>query len=707
MYLLPIFLCVFSFILNILLGKQLGFIGSVSVNISCLLISLLFSIYISYEVCFLNVNTYIDLFPFISIYNLNLYWSFIFDTITCLMLIVILFISCLANIYSVEYMMYDPHKIRFFAYLSLFTWTMIMLVTANSLLQLFFGWECVGITSYLLINFWYTRIQANKSSILAVMANKLGDSLLLFSCLFLIYIYNSMYFNTIFSCESFTLYKWNEIINIVSNTNVLNIKENKYTFYFLLYNDIININDILNYNTFVFFSTFLCFFIVLASVCKSAQSGFHFWLAEAMEGPTPVSSLLHAATMVTAGVFLTVRCSYMFHYSYYITIYIIFIGALTAFFSSLIGVTQNDIKKIVAYSTCSQLGYMFLSNGIFSYDITMFHLFNHAFFKALLFLTSGYIIHILSNEQDLRKVGSMLKILPLPYMCLCIGSISLMGVPFFSGFFSKDFIIESFYNIYISTGTQDNFYPLIFFSQLLLSTSVVLTITYSIKVIVYMFLNGYRGFFYYLKNIHFSGICILIPLLVLSFLSIFSGYVFSDIMLGTGTFLWKNSINMIFHLYDYAVFYSTSCNVNWNTYFVLLPYHFNTYTFYYTLINSMYYISFIFLFYMKFSYFLYKHILCKKYYNYMYMHINRKILFYNRIIVNGIVYLFMKESYDSTYKLLDKQIFEVFGPFGIVISLKNIFKYIRFLNTGLIFHYLGIVLIILIILVLFFFFMFS
>ena len=701
MYILPIFLCFFSFFLNITLGKQLGFKGSVIMNLSSLFFSFVSAIHVGYEVCFLNVSTYIHIFPFMSVYNLNLYWSFVFDTITCVMLVVILCISSLANIYSVEYMMYDPHKIRFFAYLSLFTWTMIMLVTANSVLQLFFGWECVGITSYLLINFWYTRIQANKSSILAIMANKLGDSLLLFSCLFFLYVYNSMYFSTIFLCEQYTHYRWINII--IENTNVFHVNSNGSIYYFVLKNDIINVNEMLNYNTFFFVSTFICFFIILAAVCKSAQSGFHFWLAEAMEGPTPVSSLLHAATMVTAGVFLTVRCSHIFHHSYYVATYVIFIGALTAFFSSLIGVTQNDIKKIVAYSTCSQLGYMFLSNGIFSYNITMFHLFNHAFFKALLFLTSGYIIHILSNEQDLRKVGAMIKILPLPYVCLCIGSISLMGIPFFSGFFSKDFIIESFYNIYVHLGFKTQSYSLIYFSQLLLSTSVILTITYSVKVIFSMFVNSYKGFYNYLNNIHFSGIFILMPLTILCLLSILTGYMFSDSMIGTGSVFWKKSISMLFSYYDNALFSTIALHSNIGTFFILLPYHFNVYTFYYTLINSLYYMLFIYILYKKYSYFLYKYFLCRKYYVFMYIHINRKLLFYNRILVNGIIYVFMKESYHSTYKLLDKQIFEVFGPFGIVVSLKNMFKYIRFLNTSLIYHYLGIVVLVLIVMVLFVF----
>ena len=254
-----------------------------------------------------------------------------------------------------------------------------------------------------------------------------------------------------------------------------------------------------------------------------------------MEGPTPVSSLLHAATMVTAGIFLTLRCSFLFNYSHSLPIFIIFIGAITSFFSSVIGVTQYDLKKIVAYSTCSQLGYMFLSNGIFSYNFTMFHLFNHAFFKALLFLTSGYIIHLLSNEQDLRKMGGLLKIIPLPYICLFIGSLSLMGIPYLSGFFSKDTIIENFYNLVISYDINIYYYSIIFFSQVLLSISIFFTILYSIKLIYYIFLNCYNGFFLYLKTIHFSSFFMITPLILLSFLSLISGFFLSDMMIGIST----------------------------------------------------------------------------------------------------------------------------------------------------------------------------
>ena len=305
--------------------------------------------------------------------------------------------------------------------------------------------------------------------------------------------------------------------------------------------------------------------------------------------------------MVTAGIFLTVRCSFLFNYSYNIPVFIIFIGAITSFFSSIIGVSQNDLKKIVAYSTCSQLGFMFLSNGIFSYNHTMFHLFNHAFFKALLFLTSGYIIHALSNEQDLRKMGGMIKIMPFAYICLLIGSISLMGIPYLSGFFSKDTIIESFYTIIIGNNLNIKYYSILFFCQILLSISCIFTILYSIKLAYYSFISSYNGFYKYILNIHFSNIFIIIPLFLLSILSICSGFFFSDMMIGISTLFWNNSINLFSYSYNHLI-PTFFLNNNYISFF-LLPYEFNQFTYYSLLINTIYFIFFGFIIFYYYSFF--------------------------------------------------------------------------------------------------------
>ena len=300
----------------------------------------------------------------------------------------------------------DPSKVRFFCYLSLFTGFMSLLIVSDSLVQLFFAWEGVGITSYLLINFWYTRYEANRAALKAVFINRFGDFGLYTGLILFLVNFKTQSISTINAMS----FQWGENVIIVLGYNL----------------------DLL---------TFISFFIFLGVVGKSAQLGLHTWLPDAMEGPTPVSALLHAATMVTAGIYVFLRLSYFFHMSN-IMLMIAFWGALTAFVASTIGAFQNDIKKIIAYSTCSQLGYMLAACGLYNFAGAYFHLFNHAFFKALLFLGAGAVIHAVGDEQDLRKYGGFLPYLPFTHVCLLIGSISLAGLPFFSGFYSKDIIIN-------------------------------------------------------------------------------------------------------------------------------------------------------------------------------------------------------------------------------------------------------------------------
>jgi proton-translocating NADH-quinone oxidoreductase chain L len=313
----------------------------------------------------------------IAVDNLIIDWSFNFDSLTLIMLIVVTFISTLVHLYSTEYMAEDPHLFRFMSFLSLFTFFMLILVTANNFLQMFVGWEGVGLSSYLLINFWFTRIQANKSAIKAMLVNRIGDFFILLSLFLIYYLFNTLDYEIVFNLSKTVSYSK---INFFNNT--------------------IPVIDI------------ICFFLFLGAMGKSAQIGLHIWLPDAMEGPTPVSALIHAATMVTAGVFLIARCSFLFEMSPIILNFIVIIGSLTALFASTTGLFQNDIKKVIAYSTCSQLGYMIFACGLSGYDIGIFHLFNHAFFKALLFLAAGAIIHSLNDEQDMRKMGNLIFYLP-------------------------------------------------------------------------------------------------------------------------------------------------------------------------------------------------------------------------------------------------------------------------------------------------------
>jgi len=323
------------------------------------------------------------------------------------MLIVVTLISSLVHLYSTEYMSHDPHLTRFMSYLSLFTFFMLILITANNFLQMFVGWEGVGLSSYLLINFWFTRIQANKSAIKAMLVNRVGDFFILLALFAIYFVFNSLDYDVVFS-----------LVPLMT------------TYQITIGNFLFSAIDL------------ICLFLFLGAMGKSAQLGLHTWLPDAMEGPTPVSALIHAATMVTAGVFLLARCSFLFEFSPLVLNFIMLIGASTAFFASTTGLFQNDIKKVIAYSTCSQLGYMIFACGLSSYEVGIFHLSNHAFFKALLFLGAGSIIHAVSDEQDMRKMGGLKNLLPFSYSIMLIGSLALVGFPFLTGFYSKDLILE-------------------------------------------------------------------------------------------------------------------------------------------------------------------------------------------------------------------------------------------------------------------------
>ena len=410
MYLLVLYFLFIPFVISFFFGRFFSRKIVGLFNSFCIFLALLLSLFIFYEVG-INVSTCaFSLFTWIELELLTLNYNFMFDSLTSSMLVVVTFISFLVHIYSIEYMREDPHQIRFFSYISVFTFFMVILITSGNLVQLFIGWEGVGLCSYLLINFWYSRIDANKSSIMAMVTNKVGDICLLISFALVFYIYKSLDFSVIFSYH-------------VVNT---------------LYSDVVNLN----------FVTVICLLFILGAVGKSAQLGLHVWLPEAMEGPTPVSSLIHAATMVTAGIFLLIRCSFLFDIVPSMYLVILFFGSLTTFLGASIGLFQHDIKKIIAYSTCSQLGYMFLSCGLLGYTNSIFHLINHAFFKALLFLSAGLVIYCFSHEQDYRKMGSLIFFFPFAYISILIGSLSLIGFPFFSGFYSKEKIVQLFFNLF-------------------------------------------------------------------------------------------------------------------------------------------------------------------------------------------------------------------------------------------------------------------
>ncbi len=426
-------------------------------------------------------------------------WSINIDPLSSVMLVVVTFVSALVHIYSIGYMSHDPHKPRFMSYLSLFTFSMLALVVSDNFLQLFFGWEGVGLCSYLLIGFWYKKETANNAAIKAFIVNRVGDFGLAIG-IFLIF----FYFGTI---------NFNEVFQLAPQ-----FLENKFLFFGLEISLI----------------TLICVFLFIGAMGKSAQFLLHTWLPDAMEGPTPVSALIHAATMVTAGVFLVVKCSPLFEYSQTALNLVTLVGMMTAIFAASIALVQNDIKKIVAYSTCSQLGYMFFAAGVGAYHVAMFHLFTHAFFKALLFLGSGSVIHAFKNEQDIRNMGGIRNKLPYTYILMLIGTLALTGFPFLSGYYSKDAIIEF---AYLSNSPLGNYAVVIGI------LTAFLTSIYSWRLFFKTFHGPYNNKIIPINNTHESPIIMLIPLFLLAIGAVVAGYIFKETLIGHhSNDFWQSSI---------------------------------------------------------------------------------------------------------------------------------------------------------------------
>ena len=429
--------------------------------------------------------------------SLKLHWSIYVDSLTAVMLVVVNSVSALVHIYSIGYMSHDPHKPRFMSYLSLFTFMMLSLITADNFLQLFFGWEGVGLASYLLIGFWFKKESANNASMKAFIVNRVGDLGLLIAMFLIFKTFGTLTFSEVFAQAA------------DQSKNSIKIFGGEYNLI-----------------------TTICVFLFIGAMGKSAQILLHTWLPDAMEGPTPVSALIHAATMVTAGVFLVARCSPLFEYSQYALNLVAFVGATTAIFAASIAIVQTDIKRIIAYSTCSQLGYMFFAAGMGAYNVAIFHLFTHAFFKALLFLGAGSVIHAFHDEQNIEKMGGVWKKIPLTYALMLIGTLALTGFPLLAGFYSKDAIIESAYF------SKSLFAGYAFVIGL---TTAFITSIYSWRLIFKTFHGKYNNTMSF-EKVHESGPVMLIPLLLLAVGAIFSGYVFHGIFIGENTQFWGKAI---------------------------------------------------------------------------------------------------------------------------------------------------------------------
>ncbi len=489
-----------------LVGAILSYFGKFFGNLfsqifSCLLVSIsaILSIIIFYNGYTNNIYGNYQIFEWISSGEFNANWSILIDPLSTVMLVTVTTVSSLVHIYSIGYMSHDPHKPRFMSYLSLFTFSMITLVVSDNFLQLFFGWEGVGLCSYLLIGFWYKRNSANNAAIKAFIVNRVGDLGLAIAIFLMFFYFGSVNFSEIFSL-------------------IPEFADEKISFFGSDYNLI----------------TLICLFLFVGAMGKSAQFLLHTWLPDAMEGPTPVSALIHAATMVTAGVFLVVRCSPIYEFSQAALTFIAIIGMVTAIFAASVAIVQNDIKKIIAYSTCSQLGYMFFATGVGAYHVAIFHLFTHAFFKALLFLGAGSVIHAFKDEQDIRKMGGVWKKIPITFILMIVGTLALTGFPFLSGFYSKDAIIEFSYLRNSSIGN---------YATVVGIFTAFLTSIYSWRLIFKTFYGKYNNKVIPINKTHESPLIMLIPLFFLGIGAIFSGYFFKEMFIGNlNNIFWKESI---------------------------------------------------------------------------------------------------------------------------------------------------------------------
>ena len=500
---LIIFLPLIGSIIAGFFGKVVGDKGAQIITSFFVSLTAILSLIIFYKVIIDGYSNNLFIANWINSGNLQVNWSINIDTLSSVMLVVVTLVSSLVHIYSIGYMSHDPHIPRFMSYLSLFTFAMLTLVTSDNFLQLFFGWEGVGLCSYFLIGFWYKKESANAAAIKAFVVNRVGDFGFALGIFLIFYVFGTVNYNEVFQ----------ETPSLVNNKlSFLGIE--------------LKAIDL------------ICILLFIGAMGKSAQFLLHTWLPDAMEGPTPVSALIHAATMVTAGVFLVVRCSPIYEYSQLALSLITVVGMTTAIFAASVALVQSDIKKIIAYSTCSQLGYMFFAAGVGAYSVAIFHLFTHAFFKALLFLGSGSVIHSFKDEQDINNMGGVRKKLPYTYALMVIGTLALTGFPFLSGFYSKDAIIEFAFLRGSSLGM---------FAAAIGVFTALLTSIYSWRLIFKTFHGNYNNSKVSFENMHESPLVMLIPLIILAIGAIFAGIAFKSLFIGheLSYEFWGSSIKFI------------------------------------------------------------------------------------------------------------------------------------------------------------------
>jgi len=622
MYLAIIVLPLLGSIVAGFFGRKVGVKGSQIITCLSIITTTIFAILAFFDTGFNNNSVSIYLFKWLNSEYINVIWNFQFDNLTISMLIPVLIISSVVHIYSIGYMDSDPHNQRFFSYLSLFTFMMIILVTGSNYLLMFVGWEGVGVCSYLLVSFWFTRIAANQSSISAFLTNRVGDCLLTIGMFSILWSLGNLDYTLVFSL---TPYMNENIITIIG----------------------------------------IC--LIIGAMAKSSQVGLHIWLPMAMEGPTPVSALIHAATMVTAGVYLLIRSSPLIEYSSTLLLICLWLGAITTVFSSLIGLFQQDIKKIIAYSTMSQLGMMVISIGLSSYNIALFHLVNHAFYKGLLFLGAGAVIHAVADNQDLRKYGGLISFLPLTYSVILIASLSLVAFPFMTGFYSKDFILESAYGQYSLSGM------IVYYIAV---TGAMFTTLYSVKVLHLTFLTNPNGPVINYKTpdlggkvAHEGDIFLSMPLIILAIFSIFFGFITKDLFIGLGSNFFSDNALFLHPLHEIMLDTEFSVPVFYKLIPFILTIALGSIYLLFTELISTIIIRF------KLSIFGYT----------LFSFLNQRFaveMYYNKYI-SGII---LKLG-GQTSKQMDKGIIELFGPYGLQKKSLDISESINKLSTGIVTSY--------------------
>ena len=614
MYISILTLPLLGSIVSGLLGRKLGVTGAHIITCTCLILSSILATVAFYEVGICGSPASIYLLNWVDSELMSISWEFLFDQLTVSMFIPVLYISSLIHIFSTNYMAEDPHNQRFFSYLSLFTFFMLLLVSGANYFVMFVGWEGIGVVSYLLINFWFTRLQANKAAILALTMNRVGDMGLSIGLFALFSIFGSIDYATVFSIAPY-----------MNETAI----------------------------------TIIGLLLLTGAMAKSAQIPLHSWLPGSMEGPTPVSALIHAATLVTAGLYLLVRSSPLLEYSSTALLIITLVGASTAFFAATCGLVQNDLKRIIAFSTISQLGYMVMAVGLSQYNVALMHVVNHAFFKALLFLGAEAVIHSFADQQDVRRFGGLINFLPFTYTCMLVGSLSLLATPWLTGFYSKDLIIELAYAQYSFSGT---------FAYILGSLTAGLTAFYSFRLISLVFLTVPNGPKISYLNSHEASLAVIIPLFVLALFSIFFGFVFSDLFVGVGTDFFGNSI--FIHPNNISII---EAEFSINPIIKLLP----------AILSLLGALTAIYLYHFNphFVIEITETSLGRKIYTFL----NGKYLF-DVVYNNYIIGVGLKLGYTFS-KVLDRGVIELVGPYGLANTFTNTGVNISKLDTGVVTTY--------------------